>query len=350
MRYLASICVSMSILTASGAVNTVANCPAQVPCLSLRACWDEQAIESNTIHKLRVPRGGTVDIVATVNPNGVDLGSSTVRIITDPPLTCSGLTVAGKDVDPADSVDVDLADQKTICWSFDLPWQLDLTAREYRFQVVAAPPTSRRSRRPRGYNAALKASVTVEQGVSCYDSTTTKRLEKLSRSDYCKIEKIGKSVLGRDMYLLRVTDWSVPASGKKQLIVIGPYHGDEPSGTETLLDFLHEIITDKTRRHYLSEMVFYVIPSHNPDGHETCSHWGTHKVDPGNHSYHKLDEVPEAKAVKEVLEKYSDEFTDAMAIVHHQWGRDYTLISHMDLVSANEAASWRAIRNMSIAH
>jgi len=324
-------------------------CPRGVPRLTVRACWPEQKLPNNTIHKMRVARGGEVDVVAVIEPGGVDLKDSKVQVTTSVPLELTDLLVGGEPLAPSPAVTVELQRPKEVRWTFRLPWRPREARSDYRFEVTVSPPRRRwRGRRPGGYNSKMIASVTVEQGVGCYDTTVLRRLKMLAESPYCKLEKIGKSALGRDMYLIRATDWSVPHAKKKQLVIIGPYHGDEPSGVETCLDFLYELITVPRRKAYLRRMVFYVIPSHNPDGHETCSHWGTHKIDPGNYSYEHL-KIPEAVAVAAALGKYGKDFTDALAIVHHQWGRDYTLISHIDTVPRGRCPSYELVRNMSVA-
>jgi len=349
MRYAWILTVSLVLTFGYCACARASEYPAKVPHLELRAWWAEQEIETNTVHKLRIPRGGMVDIIATIEPGGVDLKDSRVEITVTPPLELTGLLLDGEQITPETSVEVDLAEPRQLRWTFQTQWEPRKAHREYRFDVtVPSPPRRWRGGREKGYRADLKKSVTIEQGVSCWDTTAQRRIEQLAKSPYCKLENIGKSVLGRDMYLLRASDWSVLAEKKKQLIVIGPYHGDEPSGQETVLDFLHEIFTDPQKKHYLEEIVFYIFPSHNPDGHEVASHWGTHKIDPGNHSYNKLDEVPEAANVEKTLRKYQKEFTDPMAIVHHEWGADYILISHMDVFPRAKAGSWQLIQNMCV--
>jgi hypothetical protein len=320
---------------------------AAVPSLDVDAHWPEQLVETNTIHKLRVPRGGQMDIVAKTDPAGAELGGLRVSLSCEPAVEIVALSVDGQAVEAGESTSVDPTRPGEVRWSVRLPWEPRVSHGPYRFEVTMG--TSSRRSRVRGaggggLSATLKKSVTVEEGVCCWDTTAKARVRQFATSEYCRLETIGQSALGRDMYLLRVTDWSVPAEGKKQVIVIGPYHGDEPAGTEASLDLVDELISKPENAKYLRGIVFYVLPSHNPDGHESGIHWGTHDVDPGNHAYEKM-EIPEAVAVAGALRKYAPEFTAPFGIVHHQWMRDYTLISHMDRVPGDEAASLRAVNN-----
>jgi len=340
------LCLALGQTTSSAPATSEA--PKQPPRLEVAVGWPEQELQTNTVHKLRIPRGGKVEVVATIEPNGVDLRDSQVELTCTPAAEVVGLAIAGEKAEPAWTATVGLSRRKEIRWTVQLPWQVRQAEKEYRFEVSVARPQRRgRGGRPAGYSAAMKASVTVEQGVCCWDTTAEARLEELARNEHCKLEKIGSSALGREMYLLRVSDWSAPDAGKKQMIIVGPYHGDEPAGAEACLDFAYELATKPENEDYLRKVVFYMIPSHNPDGHESAQHWGTHDVDPGNHAYEKM-EIPEARAVAGALRKYADRLKNAVALVHHQWPRDYTLISHMDLLPAEECPSWRLVQNMSI--
>ncbi|RPI61169.1 MAG: hypothetical protein EHM48_06080, partial [Planctomycetaceae bacterium] len=354
-----------------------------VPSLDVKASWPEQKIAANTIHKMRVPRGGTIDITATIDPAGATLPASTVTVDAGG-LVPVELVVDGKEVTPTGaSVIVNLPQKRQVCWTFQIPWETRAAQKEYRFDVAVVQPPVRYSRasrnattspttniarsiisagaapsvatKPAGVNetpfppnGTLKASVAVEVGMSCYDTTLKNRLDEMAKSPYCKIETIGKTVLGRDMYMLRITDWTVPAKDKKQFIIIGPHHGNEPAGVESSMDFVWELLFKPENKEYLKHFTIYMIPSHNPDGHELSLHQNVRSgIDLGNYGYVKLEE-PESFNVHKVLTKYAPEFTDAMALVQHQWGRDFTLLSHMDNKPIPESASCQLMQNVAI--
>jgi hypothetical protein len=116
---------------------------------------------------------------------------------------------------------------------------------------------------------------------------------------------------------------------------------------ETCLDLAAQLVSRPELRERLKQFEFYILPSHHPDGVASGSHQGRYKIDPGNHSYEDMA-IPEAAVVAAMLRKYQPRFTDPFAIVFHQWGRDYTLISHMDTMARGESESWRLVRNMCI--
>ncbi|RYY25500.1 MAG: peptidase M14 [Chitinophagaceae bacterium] len=97
--------------------------------------------------------------------------------------------------------------------------------------------------------------------------------------DLAKLESIGKSFEGRDLWCLTITDHKKGSASKKPAIYIdGNIHSNEIQGaefamytawylTESFFDtkFIQELLADKT---------FYVIPSINPDGRDSYMHKG----------------------------------------------------------------------------
>jgi hypothetical protein len=95
--------------------------------------------------------------------------------------------------------------------------------------------------------------------------------------DLAKLESIGKSYKGRDIWCLTITDFKKGSPDKKPAMYIdGNIHSNEVQGsefslytawylTETFKDtkFIQELLADKT---------FYIIPTINPDGRDSYFH------------------------------------------------------------------------------
>ncbi len=302
---------------------SVAASAAGVPTLKLSASWDEQKLEKCVIHKTRVPRGGTFEVVATVDLPGVRFrrwDRPRITITASPELVPTKAFLDGKERNKADAT-VPLektAAKREIRWRYELPWQIRKAEPEYTFAVKVVLPRA---------HADLRKSITVEQGISCYDTTHAERLKMLAKSRYCKLESIGKSTFGREMYFLRVTDFTVPAAAKKKFVMIGAYHGGEVSGHGSILDFVYELITKKENERYLKTCALYIVPCMNPDGREAG--WRNHPNGTDmNNVYAQDDVIAEGKNVAAVLQKYKRELTGAIGITTHQWGKSYVLLSH----------------------
>lgn len=94
-----------------------------------------------------------------------------------------------------------------------------------------------------------------------------------SHPDIVKLESIGKSYQGRDIWVLTITDFkSGKAEDKPAIWIDGNIHSNEIQGTEFVLytawylsemygdlDFITQLLKDKT---------FYLAPTINPDAHD----------------------------------------------------------------------------------
>lgn len=89
----------------------------------------------------------------------------------------------------------------------------------------------------------------------------------------CKVESIGKSYEGRDIWLVTVTNTARgPAAEKPALWVDGNLHASELAGSVAALYFIHSLMNrfgkDKTVTDCLDTRTFYIVPRINPDGAE----------------------------------------------------------------------------------
>ena len=89
----------------------------------------------------------------------------------------------------------------------------------------------------------------------------------------CKVESIGKSYEGRDVWLVTVTNTATgPAAEKPALWVDGNLHASEVAGSVAAMYFIHSLVSrygkDKTVTDCLDTRAFYIVPRVNPDGAE----------------------------------------------------------------------------------
>jgi carboxypeptidase T len=91
------------------------------------------------------------------------------------------------------------------------------------------------------------------------------------RPDLAQLESIGRSVEGKELWALKISDATRPANGDKPAIVfMGTHHAREHLSTEMPIMFAEDIIkkydTDQEIRSLLSRIEIYFIPMVNPDG------------------------------------------------------------------------------------
>lgn len=95
--------------------------------------------------------------------------------------------------------------------------------------------------------------------------------------DLARIESLGKSFQGRDIWCLSITDFKTgDASRKPAMYIDGNIHSNEVQGAEFSLYtawYLTESFADtEFIRQLLADKVFYIVPSINPDGRDSYFH------------------------------------------------------------------------------
>ena len=100
-------------------------------------------------------------------------------------------------------------------------------------------------------------------------------LEAFAREhpELVRLESIGKSYEGRDIWLLVVTNQATGLDTEKPgFWVDANIHAGEVSGSAACLYHLHTLLTqygqDETIRRCLDRRAFYLVPRLNPDGAE----------------------------------------------------------------------------------
>lgn len=94
-------------------------------------------------------------------------------------------------------------------------------------------------------------------------------LEIWQQSDWVSLHSIGKSVLGRDLWELKITDSAIEDSEKKVVYIHARTHPAEVQSSWVCNELINFLISDNWEAEILrSHCVFYILPMFNPDGVE----------------------------------------------------------------------------------
>ncbi len=103
----------------------------------------------------------------------------------------------------------------------------------------------------------------------------TGRLQSLAQkySHIANLSSIGRSVEGRELWVMRITkDPNVDSPGKPKFKYVGNMHGDETVSRQVLVYLVEYLLTKYGEEPRISELVnntdIYIMPSMNPDGFE----------------------------------------------------------------------------------
>ncbi len=96
-------------------------------------------------------------------------------------------------------------------------------------------------------------------------------------------ESIGHTVLGRDMWVAKVSDNVTEDEPEIEVKYISTMHGNEPVGTEMCLYFIEDLLTyyttDPELGQLMNEYEIWLIPMMNPDGNYSSSRYNANGVD-----------------------------------------------------------------------
>jgi hypothetical protein len=104
--------------------------------------------------------------------------------------------------------------------------------------------------------------------------------------DITELVSIGKTVQGRDLWFLKVTDNPDIEEDEPEFKYISTIHGDEPVGTENCLKFI-DLLTDNyaspdadpALKRLVDEAEIWIMPMMNPDGNSAGSRYNAHGLD-----------------------------------------------------------------------
>jgi hypothetical protein len=142
-------------------------------------------------------------------------------------------------------------------------------------------------------------------------------IEQLKNKNIFKVEKVGKSIEGRDIYLISL------GTGKTKVFLWSQMHGDESTATAALFDIFNFFSDEKAfpefKKFLLSNLSIYIIPMVNPDGAELFQRRNIVEIDL-NRDVVRL-QTPEAQILKNVFDSLKADFGFNL----HDQGRDYSV-------------------------
>ncbi len=128
-----------------------------------------------------------------------------------------------------------------------------------------------------------------------------RRLEAIEREypGLTRREVAGKSVEGREIYLLRL------GKGSGQILIWSQMHGDEPTGTNSMLDLFHFIGRHQQEpwvQDILQKFTLLCIPMLNPDGAERNQRRNAQGIDINRDA--RMLQTPEGRILKSVRDRF----------------------------------------------
>lgn len=129
-------------------------------------------------------------------------------------------------------------------------------------------------------------------------------IAELSNNPLFDVSKLGESVQGRDINLIKL------GNGPKTVLLWSQMHGDESTATRAIFEIFRFFATDDSLNHIKKEILDYVtmyfIPMLNPDGAEVFERRNALHVDLNRDALRLIS--PEARILKEVRDRYEPEF------------------------------------------
>jgi hypothetical protein len=117
-----------------------------------------------------------------------------------------------------------------------------------------------------------------------YDALT-KELQTLATEfpGITKLESAGKSVEGRELWLIKISDNAAADEDEPKLLYVANMHGDEVVGRETMIYLIRKLLREYSSSNRISHLVnnaqIYIMPSMNPDGFELGQRFNANGVD-----------------------------------------------------------------------
>ncbi len=140
------------------------------------------------------------------------------------------------------------------------------------------------------------------QKVTSYDQLTSFVQQLAKKSELLKVETIGQSVQGRNLYVLK---FSSSEFGKDKLkirvLFFAQQHGNEQSGKEGAL-LLAQALCKPENRRLFDRIDFALVPQVNPDGSEANKRRNGHDADLNRN--HLILTEPETMALHRFFDRY----------------------------------------------
>lgn len=120
-------------------------------------------------------------------------------------------------------------------------------------------------------------------------------------SDYIDVSVIGKSVLNKSIYGIKI------GHGSKRILMWSQMHGNESTTTKAIFDLLNTLIdTDSKTSYILKACTIYIIPILNPDGAESYTRINANSIDL-NRDAQQLSQ-PESKLLRNIFNEFKPHY------------------------------------------
>ena len=127
-------------------------------------------------------------------------------------------------------------------------------------------------------------------------------LFKLNDSSKIFIKNIGKSEENRNIYQVKM------GNGNKKILIWTQMHGNESTGTKSVIDFINFINTSKNKiaNQILSNCTIKIIPILNPDGAEYYTRFNANAIDLNRDAIDR--KAKESSLLRKLLEDFTPDF------------------------------------------
>ena len=177
---------------------------------------------------------------------------------------------------------------------------------------------------------ALPRPPVVDNHVYHHYPDLTTELQNLATSnpDTVKLTSIGKSVQGRELWQMEITDFNVPDGGKETVYIDGGHHGNEQLGMELAVQLIHEAVEGRLATpEILAKYHFFIVPMVNPDGNMMDQRQNANGVDLNrNYGFEWTDEQDHGSGPESEPESHAN--ADNMRAVDAAYGIDLYLTGH----------------------
>ena len=154
--------------------------------------------------------------------------------------------------------------------------------------TIYATPAEREQLLATGWPVSeVNPAADIEKTLGVYHTyaTLTTELQTYARlnPDICRIQSLGQSYQGRDLWALLITDNPDADEDEPECKYVGSMHGDEPVGMELCLYLIDRLLnqygTDERITALVDGTALWIVPLMNPDGLNSKSRYNAQGYD-----------------------------------------------------------------------
>jgi len=165
--------------------------------------------------------------------------------------------------------------------------------------------------------------------------------------DICHLESIGESMQGRDLWFMKISDNVNQEEDEPEFKYISTMHGDEPVGTELLINLINYLVdnygADALVTYLVNNTEIWIMPLMNPDGNALHQRYNADGVDLNRNFPDPITDstntpegrAPETQAVMNFCFGHSfvssANFHTGALVVNYPWDCQHSLAPDNDL-------------------